>query len=522
MNGTDPVCRYFIPAEQGYSHFFSASPAECAKVRREVSLVRQGVGCGHAHRVTQFKHRRVQRAATVPVYRVWNGGDSNHRYVTEHHARSRWLATDGSRKAMARTPYPCARRRPSKRTPPRRAAAAVQGQRFARRGAGRARTACTCGRPTPTCCRSCEKDVIGKDPTLCGASLVIFWSAVETAKGVYDWTAVTTAAQAVHRRRPHRQSAVLGSHRSGHDQPGHAGVGDRAGQRGRRRRGIGHLRRQPTMPVYWDPAYEAAWTSFIAAAIQQFSFGNSPIATNVGYMRFATGRRRRSAGAGRRTATAAIARRCGPAAGYTYDVVERARGAHHQRHGYANRPTSRSWRRWRRRPAPRTSTTRRTRALQSRSRDKSAFRSRTWASATWPPRHRRPAPCDPQAQIANLHWCQAYTNYVGQVPFAAQPITATTNTNVVTMDIAKLLQYGLANHIQIFELYPEEWLSANSPTWPSFDARPSRQSTKPHCRPRRRRSARQTGSSAPGSDRAGCRPGSRGPPHCHHVAMMRP
>jgi len=29
------------------------------------------------------------------------------------------------------------------------------------------------------------------------------------------------------------------------------------------------------------------------------------------------------------------------------------------------------------------------------------------------------------------------------------------------MDIGKLLQYGLANHIQILELYPEEWLQAS-------------------------------------------------------------
>jgi hypothetical protein len=79
-----------------------------------------------------------------------------------------------------------------------------------------------------------------------------------------------------------------------------------------------------------------------------------------------------------------------------------------------------------------------------------------------------PAPCNPLAQIINLHWCQAYTNYVGHIPLAQQPITATTNTAVATMDIAKLLQYALANRIQIFELYPEEWLQANSPTSPGF------------------------------------------------------
>jgi hypothetical protein len=79
-----------------------------------------------------------------------------------------------------------------------------------------------------------------------------------------------------------------------------------------------------------------------------------------------------------------------------------------------------------------------------------------------------PAPCNPNAQIVNLHWCQAYTNYVGKVPFAAQPITATSSTSQATMDIAKLLQYAIANHIQILELYPEEFLQASSPTSPGF------------------------------------------------------
>jgi len=46
------------------------------------------------------------------------------------------------------------------------------------------------------------------------------------------------------------------------------------------------------------------------------------------------------------------------------------------------------------------------------------------------------------------------------------------------MDIGNLLQYALKNNIQIFELYPEEWLSANTPPpkppngpggWPGFD-----------------------------------------------------
>jgi hypothetical protein len=56
------------------------------------------------------------------------------------------------------------------------------------------------------------------------------------------------------------------------------------------------------------------------------------------------------------------------------------------------------------------------------------------------------------------------------VPLAMQPITATSSTSVAVMDIARLLTYALANHIQIFELYPEEWLQADSPTSPGFVA----------------------------------------------------
>jgi hypothetical protein len=53
--------------------------------------------------------------------------------------------------------------------------------------------------------------------------------------------------------------------------------------------------------------------------------------------------------------------------------------------------------------------------------------------------------------------------------------SATTNTRVATTDIGNLLQYALDNKIQIFkiqifELYPAEWLQADSPTSPGFMA----------------------------------------------------
>lgn len=75
-----------------------------------------------------------------------------------------------------------------------------------------------------------------------------------------------------------------------------------------------------------------------------------------------------------------------------------------------------------------------------------------------------------QCQPAKLHWCAAYIKYAGVVPLAMQPITASRNTNHGRIDISNLLQYALANKIQIFELYPDEWLQANgAKEWQSFE-----------------------------------------------------
>ena len=51
-----------------------------------------------------------------------------------------------------------------------------------------------------------------------------------------------------------------------------------------------------------------------------------------------------------------------------------------------------------------------------------------------------------------------------------QPITATRNTTYGKIDISNLLQYALDNKIQIFELYPDEWLEANgAKEWQWFE-----------------------------------------------------
>jgi hypothetical protein len=307
--------------------------------------------------------------------------------------------------------------------------------------------------------------VIGRDPTLCGASLVIYWSDVAPAKGVYDWTAVVAAAKpytdagltvnllfadttegAVNNVTPAWVTAPATG--GGDGVPTVACAG------------------QPALPVYFNATYEADWEALITAAIHEFSFANSPLAASVGYLRFATaGGAEALPPPGYNDGGACQALWTG--AGYSYATWN----AHEARiiTAMGREPTDKQIIA----SLPYVSGGPDVYAVANLGAAAAAavhvafsFESLGVSNVAGP--GSAPAPCDPQAQIINLHWCQAYTNYAGTVPLAQQPITATTNTSVATMDIAKLLQYALANRIQIFELYPEEWLQASSPTSPGF------------------------------------------------------
>lgn len=95
--GASPVCRFYIPPAFGDSHFYSASPAECAQVQASfpgftfespnvfyIGLPDTGTG--------------ACATGTVPVYRVWDQRvDTNHRYTTSLAIRQQmqaagWLA----------------------------------------------------------------------------------------------------------------------------------------------------------------------------------------------------------------------------------------------------------------------------------------------------------------------------------------------------------------------------------------------------------------------------------------------
>ena len=81
--GTSPVCRFYLPPANGDSHFYSASPAECAEVAEKFP--------SFAYESPEVMHIALPDLVTgecptglMKVYRLWNNrADSNHRYTTD-------------------------------------------------------------------------------------------------------------------------------------------------------------------------------------------------------------------------------------------------------------------------------------------------------------------------------------------------------------------------------------------------------------------------------------------------------
>ena len=80
--GFAPVCRFYIPPGYGDSHFYSASPAECAQALAQYPFFTYESPnvfyIGLPDTTTG-----ICQMGTTPVYRIWdNRIDSNHRYAT--------------------------------------------------------------------------------------------------------------------------------------------------------------------------------------------------------------------------------------------------------------------------------------------------------------------------------------------------------------------------------------------------------------------------------------------------------
>ncbi|HEX5275460.1 MAG TPA: hypothetical protein VFW34_09325 [Candidatus Rubrimentiphilum sp.] len=299
-----------------------------------------------------------------------------------------------------------------------------------------------------------ESTVIGKDPTLCGVSLVVSWSSAEPSKGSLDWSSIQT--QAAPYLRAHLRYNLLFADAS------EVGTSDSATPAWVFNQD--HVARvqcpkQVPYPNFLDSKFENDWASFIAAAVKKFGSDSS-----VGYMRFGIG-------AGVEAYPGHMEskppRPCYNAwvktAQWTYakwvkhslNVVGMlARQQSNKQlmvamnyiedsptvYAYANSVSAAA--------APRGI----------------AFGTENLGIGHVAAPGAKPGPCNPQAKKVNLYWCQAFKRHAGKVPFEFQPIAATTpgSTQGYQLDISKLLQYAIANKAQILELYPQEWLARDA------------------------------------------------------------
>ena len=96
--GVSPVCRFYIPPAHGDSHFFSASPAECAAVAQKSAT--DPAYSGYVLESSAAFYVALPDTATgacprgtAPVYRLWNQrADSNHRYTTDAAVKAQMTA----------------------------------------------------------------------------------------------------------------------------------------------------------------------------------------------------------------------------------------------------------------------------------------------------------------------------------------------------------------------------------------------------------------------------------------------
>jgi Bacterial Ig domain/Repeat of unknown function (DUF5648) len=86
-----PVCRIYIPPPYGNSHFFSASPAECADAITKYPYFEYEAA--DVFYVTSPDAAGNCPAGDAPVYRLWdNRVDTNHRYTTSWQVREQMIA----------------------------------------------------------------------------------------------------------------------------------------------------------------------------------------------------------------------------------------------------------------------------------------------------------------------------------------------------------------------------------------------------------------------------------------------
>jgi hypothetical protein len=75
-----------------------------------------------------------------------------------------------------------------------------------------------------------------------------------------------------------------------------------------------------------------------------------------------------------------------------------------------------------------------------------------------------------EACTTSIYWCHAFQTHAGTVPLEFQPINFTLQPGTNIAPLPELLAYAIFNHAQIFEIYPQDWLTADDPSYSTHAA----------------------------------------------------
>jgi hypothetical protein len=317
-----------------------------------------------------------------------------------------------------------------------------------------------------------EQYVIGKDaggkpkdPNICGVSLLVGWSDVEKTKGNFDWSQVITWAQPYVNAGLTVNLLFADASEVGSNTATPSWVTDPSGDNVAAIACDG----QPSYPNYIDPTFEADYKAFIAAAVAEFSQPaptGSSITSSIGYMRFGLGAGVEAYPAHFSNYPNDACSQAFMADGYSFDAW-----VTHTRHivnymgslntngkqlmialnevaGYPDSfydyPND---------------------GAEVAANNSVGFGTENLGIGHVADAGTSPAPCNPQGTDGSIYWCEAFTRHVGTVPFEFQPIEAVANPQPnYNISFPNLLQFALDNNTQLFEIYPQDWLEADSPT----------------------------------------------------------
>lgn len=305
---------------------------------------------------------------------------------------------------------------------------------------------------------------VAADHNLCGASIVVLWSQIDRGPGVspqYDFKPIELAIKPWIDAKKIVNLLFVGTDE--------VGMIDRATpswvleQKGTNYVPLipcsdpGGTVVVPPTPVYWKPGYATPWHKFITAVVEQY--GHNP---SVGYMRFGLG-----AGAedfpqhGADGNCFAAWQKFGMSAQFWAQFSAKLTafiGADARRHDstvqqlVALNPFSD--------PAHPFDVA--DEVANVAARNGVGFGTENLGSGNYG--------STVEACTSSQYWCEAFTAHAGEVPLEFQPINFTLQPGTKIAPLPNLLAYALYNHAQIFEIYPQDWLTADDPHYATYAA----------------------------------------------------